>query len=74
MHPLIEFRNVSKDYIEDKMHNVIFRDLNFAINSEETVSIQGQSGAGKTTLLNLLSQKFLLLSRGHFTRKLSTNS
>ena len=53
---LIEFRGVSKVFRSDQVEDIIFRDLNFSIGKNESISIQGQSGSGKTTLLNLLSQ------------------
>lgn len=54
MKPLIEFKNVSKEY---KMGERIFyalKDVNFVINEGEMIVILGPSGAGKSTLLNLL--------------------
>ena len=52
--PIIEFKNVTKQY---KMGDVVIKALNnvsFTINKGELVVILGASGAGKTTVLNLL--------------------
>ena len=48
---MIEFRNVSKEYIPGQP---VLKNINFKINDGEFVFIIGASGAGKTTLTKLL--------------------
>ena len=51
---LIEFKNVSKKYIQGENEFYALKDANLTINEGEMVVILGPSGAGKSTLLNLL--------------------
>ncbi len=54
MKPLIEFRNVSKEYKRGDRTFYALKDANMTIFEGEMVVILGPSGAGKSTLLNLL--------------------
>ncbi len=54
MKPLIEFRNVSKEYARGDRTFYALKDANLTIYEGEMVVILGPSGAGKSTLLNLL--------------------
>jgi putative ABC transport system ATP-binding protein len=51
---LIEFINVSKEYIMGEIKIEALKKVNFIINEGELAIILGASGAGKTTVLNLL--------------------
>lgn len=54
MTPLMEFKNVSKEYRTGERVFYALKDANFTIEAGEMVVILGPSGAGKSTLLNLL--------------------
>ncbi len=54
MKPLIEFKNVSKEYKRGDRVFYALKDANLTIYESEMVVILGPSGAGKSTLLNLL--------------------
>ncbi len=49
--PNIEFKNVSFKYEESE---IVLENINFTINTNETVALVGHSGAGKTTIINLI--------------------
>ena len=51
---LIEFNNVSKQYIMGEVKIDALKNVSFTINEGELAIILGASGAGKTTVLNLL--------------------
>lgn len=48
----IEFKDVSFSYFHNK--NYVLQNLNFEIESGETIGILGQTGSSKTTLINLI--------------------
>ena len=50
-----EFKNVKFGYNKD---NVILKDINFKVNSRETVGFVGKSGAGKSTIFSLLCKMY----------------
>jgi putative ABC transport system ATP-binding protein len=52
--PLIEFRNVKKEYDVGDVKITALDNCSFSIDKGELVVILGPSGAGKTTILNLL--------------------
>jgi lipoprotein-releasing system ATP-binding protein len=55
MNDLIRTIGLGKDYLlPDKEVLRVFADLNFSMETGETVAVMGSSGAGKTTFLNLL--------------------
>ncbi len=54
MMPLMEFKNVSKEYKSGERSFYALKDASFSINAGEMIVILGPSGAGKSTLLNLL--------------------
>lgn len=49
----VEFSNVTFMYEED---NTILQNINFKVESGETVALVGPTGAGKTTIVNLISR------------------
>lgn len=54
MNKIIEFKNVSKEYVMGDVTIKALDDINFSIDEGELVVALGASGAGKTTILNLL--------------------
>ncbi|MGN1363383.1 MAG: ABC transporter ATP-binding protein [Methanobrevibacter sp.] len=54
MTKIIEFKNVTKEYISGEHVLKAVNNLNFTIDRGEFVVILGPSGSGKSTLLNLL--------------------
>ena len=57
---LVEFKNVSFSYSEDKP---LIEDLSLTANPGKTVAIVGPTGAGKTTLVNLI-MRFYEIAEG----------
>ena len=51
---MIEVKNLTKSYIYKGRKVTIFRNLNFRIETGESVAILGKNGAGKSTLLRIL--------------------
>jgi len=54
-HALIEFRELSKLYLDAEQTHTVFQNVNAVINAGEFVVLVGKSGSGKSTLLNLIS-------------------
>lgn len=48
---MIELKNISKKY----GNKVIFKDLNFTVDSGEIVGFIGPNGSGKTTTINMIT-------------------
>lgn len=53
--PLIEIKNLSKEYVNDEVKTPVLHHLNFTIEQGEFVAIMGPSGSGKSTLMHILS-------------------
>ena len=51
---MIEVKNLTKSYIFEGKKNYVFKNLNFKINTGESVALLGRNGAGKSTLLRIL--------------------
>ena len=52
--PIIQVRNLEKTYTTARGALILFRGLDFDVQTGEMVAIVGQSGAGKSTLLHIL--------------------
>jgi putative ABC transport system ATP-binding protein len=52
--PLIDLRDVAKDYVNDDVVTPVLHDITFSIPKGQFVSIMGPSGSGKSTLMNIL--------------------
>jgi len=53
--PLLELRNVCKDYGRGDQRSIVLRDIDLTIDRGEFVAIVGYSGAGKTTLVSMIA-------------------
>lgn len=51
---MIEVKDLTKSYIFKGKKSYVFRDLNFKIETGESVAVLGRNGAGKSTLLQIL--------------------
>ena len=52
---MIEIKNITKSFTQEKSSTVVYEDLNFSVESGDFIVIIWKSGSGKSTLLNLLS-------------------
>jgi putative ABC transport system ATP-binding protein len=53
MKEILKVENLSKTYISGERELTVLADINFSVNSHQSLSIVGPSGSGKTTLLGL---------------------
>lgn len=51
---ILELKQVSKDYAQDKEPVPVLHHINFSMKKGEYVAIMGPSGSGKTTLMNII--------------------
>lgn len=51
---VLQAKNLSKDYVQGKEALTVLHDVNFTIQTGESVALVGPSGAGKSTLLHIL--------------------
>lgn len=51
---ILELKQVSKDYAQDKEPVHVLHGINFSMEKGEYVAIMGPSGSGKTTLMNII--------------------
>lgn len=53
---IVEFKNVSKSFVNELELTKVLNDISFKIEKGQIVSIIGPSGCGKSTILNLISK------------------
>jgi putative ABC transport system ATP-binding protein len=51
---VIQFSNITKDYISDEIVTKVLHGVTFSVKKGEFIAITGPSGSGKSTLLNLI--------------------
>ena len=52
---MIRVQHLTKSYLFNGRSKYVFKDLDFKINSGESVALLGRNGAGKTTLMRILA-------------------
>jgi putative ABC transport system ATP-binding protein len=53
--PVIQTRDLTKEFVRDEFHVVALKDANIEIHKGEFVALMGPSGSGKSTLLHLIA-------------------
>ena len=65
---LLEIKNLSVDFVNDKMSSTALHDISFSINRGEIVAVVGESGSGKSvtalSILRLLPSKITRFTSG----------
>ncbi len=52
---MIEFKNVSKTFVQGSKDIHVLNDINFSLDKEGLIALLGKSGSGKSTFLSLLA-------------------